>query len=53
MTLYDRPLGKVFGGTDEDLKFSPVKTTYPEVVKLTQVNTTSVTMKAGIVDHTL
>ena len=34
MTLYHRPLGKVFGRSDVDLEFFPVKTSYPQFGKL-------------------
>ena len=52
MTLYDGPLGKVFGGTDEDLQFTPVKTNYPQSVKPTVVNSTAITVKAIVVEAT-
>ena len=52
MTLYDGPLGKVFGGTDDDLVFTPANTTYPQVMKPTLANTMSVTMRASVVEAT-
>ena len=52
MIRYHRPLGKVFGGTNGDLKFFPVRTHYPQSVNPTIVNTTAVTMKASVEEAT-
>ena len=52
MTHYHGPLGKVFGGTCEDLRFLPFRTHYPQSVNPTIVNTTAVTMKASVVEAT-
>ena len=46
MTLYDGPLGKVFGGRWSDLEFSPSVTSYPACVALKAVQ--SITKKDAL-----
>ena len=52
MILYDGLLGKVFGGTDDDLAFTQFITSYPLSVKPTLMNSTTITMKASVVEAT-
>ena len=52
MILYDGPLGKVFGGIDDDLALTPFITSYPLSVKPTIVNSTTITMKASVIEAT-
>ena len=52
MILYDGLLGKVFGGTDDDLVFTRFITSYPLSLKPTFVNSTSIAMKASVLEAT-
>ena len=42
----------MFGGSDESLVFTPIKTSYPQSFKPTLVSTTAITMKASVVKAT-
>ena len=49
MVLYDGQLGKVFGGSDPDLEFTPFKSAYPSSVHvLHQSNVSSVHRSIGV-----
>ena len=50
--LYDGPLGKVFGGQDPELQFSPFVTSYPLSVKPTITHTSALTMRASVLEAT-
>ena len=52
MILYEGPLGKVFGGQDPELEFTPFVTSYPLSVKPTIRHPSALTMKASVLEAT-
>ena len=52
MILYEGPLGKVFGGQDPQLEFTPIVTSYPLSVKPTIRHPSAHTMKASVLEAT-
>ena len=52
MILYEGALGKVFGGQDPELEFTPFITSYPLSVKPTIRHPSALTMKASVLEAT-
>ena len=52
MILYEGPLGKVFGGQDPELEFTPFVTSYPLSATPTSRHPPALTMRASVLEAT-